>query len=382
MTPVAIVGAGLGGLVLARVLHLHGIPATIYEAEPSAAARPQGGQLDIHEHNGQRALEAAALTDAFREIIHQGGQALRILDPHGTALLEHPDDGTGDRPEVLRGDLRTILLASLPAGAVQWGRKLSDVAALGDGRHALTFADRSIVTTGLLVGADGAWSRVRPLLSAATPAYVGVTFIETYLHDVDRRHAETAEAVGGGAMFAFVPGRGITAHREAGDVIHTYVELNKPAEWAAGIDFTDQATARARVAAEFAGWTPALTALVTGGDTPLVPRLIHALPDEHRWGRVPGVTLLGDAAHLMAPNGEGANLSMLDGAELGRAIVANPGNIEAALAAYEAAMFPRSAAVAADTHVLLDLCLGPCAPFGLLDFFGAEAPTRTTDAQR
>src|SRR6202012_2770538 len=142
-TPVTIIGAGLGGLTLARVLHVHGIPATVYEAEPSAQARTQGGQLDMHEHNGQLALEAAGLTAEFRAIIHEGGQATRMLDQHGMVLLDQPDDGTAGRPEVLRGDLRGILLDSLPKEMVQWGRKVSDVRALGNGRHELTFADRA-----------------------------------------------------------------------------------------------------------------------------------------------------------------------------------------------------------------------------------------------
>ena len=98
---------------------------------------------------------------------------------------------------------------------------------LGDGRHELTFADGSTVTTGLLVGADGAWSKIRPLLSDATPEYVGTTFIETYLYDVDERHPATAEAVGGGSLFALTPGKGIVAHREAGGVLHTYVAAER-----------------------------------------------------------------------------------------------------------------------------------------------------------
>jgi 2-polyprenyl-6-methoxyphenol hydroxylase-like FAD-dependent oxidoreductase len=367
--PVTIVGAGLGGLTLARVLHVHGIPATIYEAEPSAEARTQGGQLDIHEHNGQLALEAAGLTDEFRAIIHEGGAATRMLDQHGAVLLEEPDDGTGRRPEVLRGDLRRILLDSLPGETIQWGRKVTGVRPLGEGGHELTLADGSTVTTSLLVGADGAWSRVRPLLSAAEPEYVGTAFIETYLHDADERHSAAAGAVGGGAMYALAPGKGIVAHREAGDILHTYVELNRSAEWIAGIDFADATAATARIAAEFDGWAPELTALITDGETAPILRAIYALPNGHRWDRVPGVTLLGDAAHLMPPAGEGANLAMFDGAELGQAMAAHPGDVEAALLTYEETLFPRSESEYADAYEILDLCLGDRAPFSLIDFF-------------
>jgi 2-polyprenyl-6-methoxyphenol hydroxylase-like FAD-dependent oxidoreductase len=382
-TPVTIVGAGLGGLTLARVLHVHGIPATIYEAEPSAETRTQGGQLDIHQHNGQLALEAAGLTAEFRAIIHEGGEASRALDQHGTVLLDEPDDGTAGRPEVLRGDLRRILLGSLPGETIQWGRRATDVRPLGDGRHELTFAGGPAVTSSLLVGADGAWSRIRPLLSGARPEYVGTTFIETYLYDADERHPAAARAVGGGAMYALTPGKGIVAHREAGDILHTYVELSRPAEWIAAIDFADAAAATARVAAEFGGWAPELTALITDGETAPIPRMIYALPNGHRWDRVPGVTLLGDAAHLMPPSGEGANLAMLDGAELGMAIAAHPGDLETALAAYEAALFPRSESEAADADQILELCLGDRAPFGLIDFLtGARAGAHESRARR
>jgi 2-polyprenyl-6-methoxyphenol hydroxylase-like FAD-dependent oxidoreductase len=368
MTPVTIVGAGLGGLVLARVLHVHGIPATIYEAEFSAGARTQGGQLDIHEDDGQEALAAAGLIDEFRAIIHEGGQATRVLDRHGRVLFEEADNGAGGRPEVLRGDLRRILLDSLPPETIRWGKKLSAVAALGDGRHALTFADGSAVTSRLLVGADGAWSKVRPLLSRAEPEYVGTSFVETYLYDADARHAAAAEAVGGGAMSALAPGKGIIAHREAGNVLHAYVALSRSTAWFAGIDVGEPA-ATAKIAAQFEGWAPALTALITECEATPVLRTLHALPTGHRWSRVLGVTLLGDAAHLAPPAGEGANLAMLDGAELGAAIATHPENMEAALAAYEATMFPRSESAAADAHQILTLLLGERAPFSLVDFF-------------
>lgn len=383
MTPITIIGAGLGGLTLARVLHVHGIAATVYEADASADARTQGGMLDIHDYNGQLALKAAGLFDEFRRIIHEGGEATRVLDAHGTVLFDQPDDGSGGRPEVHRGDLRRILLDALPHGAVQWGRKVAVIHPLGDGQHALTFADGSTVTTSLVVGADGAWSRIRPLLSDVKPAYVGTSYIETYLLDADARHPASAKVVGGGSMLALAPGKGIVAHRETNGVLHTYVALTKPKAWVAGIDFTNSKAAKARVVAEFGGWAPELTALITEGETDLVPRTLHALPAGHRWKRVPGVTLLGDAAHLAPPDGEGANFAMYDGAELGKAIAAHRGDLEAALAEYEEAMFVRSANAAVEAVKTHAICFDDDkAPQGLLDFLtGGSAPTSAAPAR-
>ena len=334
---VTIIGAGLGGLTLARVLHVHGIPATIYEAETSAGARTQGGQLDIHEHNGQLALHAAGLFDQFSGLVHRGAEATRVLDPQGGVLLDEPDDGTGGRPEVLRGDLRKLLLDALPPGTIEWGRKVTGVRAIGEGRHEVTFADGSTSTTSLLVGAD-------------------------------ERHAASAKAVGAGALLANVPGKGIQAHREAGGVLHTYVALTQPQHWFARIDFT-----AARIAAEFDGWAPELTALITDGETPPVLRTLHALPIGHRWDRVPGVTLLGDAAHLAPPNGEGANAAMFDGAQLAEAIAAHPDDVEAALTAYEQDLFPRAAADATEAARDFALCFGQDAPRSLIDLLTGVA---------
>ncbi|MBP2326561.1 2-polyprenyl-6-methoxyphenol hydroxylase-like FAD-dependent oxidoreductase [Kibdelosporangium banguiense] len=370
---VTIIGAGLGGLTLARVLHGHGIPATVYEAEPSPAARAQGGMLDIHDDTGQPALQAAGLIDEFRSLILEGREATRVLASDGTVLFD--DDSTRGRPEVLRGELRRILIESLPAGTVRWGHKVSGVRALGEGRYSVTFADGGSVTTSLLVGADGAWSRVRQLLSDAVPEYVGRSYIETYLFDSDTRHPATAKAVGGGSMFALEPGKGIQAHRESGGTLHTYVALSQSQGWFAGIDFTDSVAATARLVQEFDGWAPELTALITDGDTAPVLRTIYALPVEHRWDRVPGVTLLGDAAHLAAPNGEGANLAMYDGAELGKALAAHPDNIEAALTEYEQALFPRSAVAAAEGVNLHGIMFGDNTPQSMIDMVTGHEQT-------
>ncbi|MEU3031011.1 NAD(P)/FAD-dependent oxidoreductase [Streptomyces incarnatus] len=371
--PIAIIGAGLGGLTAARVLRVHGIEATIFEAEASAAARTQGGMLDIHEENGQRALHSAGLHDAFRELVHEGGQAMRLVGPDGTVHVSREDDGAGGRPEVDRGALRDLLLDSLPQGTVRWGAKVTGARGLGGGRHEVTFADGSTVTTDLLIGADGAWSRIRPLVSSARPAYTGISFVETDLLDADTRHPRSAALIGGGFFISLGDGRGFLAHRETDGSLHVYTAVKADEGWLGTIDFGDTAAAEAAVLAGFEGWDEGLRGLVADADGPLTPRHIHALPAGHRWDRVPGVTLLGDAAHLMSPfAGEGANLAMYDGALLAEAIAAHPDDRELALTAYESALFPRSETSATESAANLTSMFSENGLTEMLTFFTSD----------
>ncbi|WNG47106.1 FAD-dependent monooxygenase [Archangium minus] len=321
---IAIIGGGPAGLTLARILWTRGVTATVFEQEASSDERPQGGTLDLHPESGQVAVKRAGLEAEFRALARYEDQGMRVMDKQGTLLIDNPEGmEEGERPEIDRVVLRRMLLDSLPEGMVRWGHKLRTLEAREDGSHALTFTNGRSECFDLVVGADGAWSKVRPLLSTAVPEYTGVTFVELGLDDVDSRHPEIARMVGNGSLFAMAEGRGLVAQRNGHGHIRVYAMLKVAEGWVeeGGIDFTNAGRVREGLLKLFSDWAPPLLALIRECGDRIVPRQIYALPVGHRWAHRQGLTLLGDAAHLMSPfGGQGANLAMLDASDLALAL--------------------------------------------------------------
>ncbi|MCX4689646.1 FAD-dependent monooxygenase [Kitasatospora purpeofusca] len=364
---IAIVGAGLGGLALARVLHVNGIDCVVHERESSRHARGQGGMLDIH--SGQRALREAGLLDDFFAIARGEGQDMRLLEPDGTLLLQEdtPDDAPLARPEVDRADLRDLLLDSLPEGVVRWGHAYESADS-----GLLRFADGSSATYDLLVGADGANSRVRALLTDVHPEHTGHNVVEVGIPDIDRTHPDLAAMIGRGTYWVLGDGLSLAAQRNGDGRVRIGLGFyDTPEDWFAtsGIPFHDPAAARARLIDLLPGWDARFTALIAACDDTVVPRSITTLPVGLTWPPTPGVTLVGDAAHLMPPVGQGANMALLDGALLGLALAAHPDDFPDAVAEYEREMYERTAAAARMSTDMQAMLRAPGAARKLLAFF-------------
>ena len=332
---IAIIGAGPAGCMLGRLLHRAGITCNIFEGEANLDFRSQGGTLDLHIDTGLAAMKRAGLHDDFLKFARFDGYvrgrclfrngrnpplpltAFHTPNHHANRRLRCSESlviadknlikfvsmgGTSEkssrgRPEIDRPRLREILAKSLPDGMIQWGHRLRSV----DSDGGLHFDHGIVGGFDLVVGGDGAWSKVRPLLTSTQPFFAGVYSYYMSIPDAKARAPEIAKLVNRGSVFAFSDGKSIIAQQMGDGSINVgaFLTAKEPPK---GYGPIDAASAKQSIRSAYKGWNPTLLSMTQDHVTDKAElRPLYMLPVGERWDHRAGVTLIGDAAHLMTP---------------------------------------------------------------------------------
>lgn len=358
---IAIIGGGPGGLTVAVILQKYGIKAMVYERASFQANNQQGGSLDIHSESGQRALQEAGLFESFQAVARYEGEDFRLFDKTGKIYLDEvAEDHGSDRPEIDRGVLCEMLLQALHPASIQWNHSLSHVIPLEDHTYELHFDNGNIEIADLVVGADGAFSKVRPLLTEAVAEYTGLSMVEVHIKNVAIDHPELASFNHRGKIFALADHKAIIGQLNGDGDIRVYASFQVEQDWLdqSGFLWNQPNLAKQKLLSYFEDWDASLQDYIHLAEGQILPRRIYMLPVGLTWTHRAGVTLIGDAAHVMSPfAGEGVNLAMLDATELALSIVQNE-DLSTAIQNYEQKMYAYSREAARESYENLQLCFG------------------------
>jgi 2-polyprenyl-6-methoxyphenol hydroxylase-like FAD-dependent oxidoreductase len=359
---IAIVGGGPSGLALGQLLYQHGIHVTIYDLRSKSTEEElvkPSGMLDLHEESGLAALRECGLWEGFQAVVGDCSESMRVLNPEGVVL--HTDEGgLESRPEIARNSLTSLLIQNVPTDIIKWNHKITAVRSdrnitTGATEITLDLGTNGSATYDFVTGADGAWSRIRKLLSDAQPFYSGEQYITATVRHVSTEYPHLLELTGSGTLCALGGNNGIMTQRGPQDSIRVYAAVSTPdKDWATTVGLKGKSAAEAKTTLLgddklFRKWSPALQNLLAtacDGDAKDNPgceadiKPMYMLPVGHRWEHRTGLTLIGDAAHLMTPwAGEGVNLALWDALDLARVLAAVPKTTDAA--AWQAALDPR-----------------------------------------
>ncbi|KAI9759232.1 MAG: hypothetical protein M4579_002520, partial [Chaenotheca gracillima] len=375
---IAIIGAGPAGLTLARILHVSEckIDITVYERDASPSARSdQGGTLDLHTDTGLAALRKGGLWNSFRKYARYDGQEMIIADKNATALIHvggGEKKGLLDRPEIDRHRLQEILLQSVPEEFVRWDRRLKEVT--GDGMLRFEGREKLEGPFDLIVGADGAWSKVRGKVTELKPAYSGVSGYEMEIREPAKQCPHVDQMVGRGSLFTSSDGKFLNAQRMGDDSLKVRSWYLCPeGEAQETMDKFGRKETLRKIFERYTDWAPETTELLRQADVDSMKVwTCYELPVGCRWEHQQGFTLIGDAASLMTPfSGEGVNKAMKDSLDLAELIEKslnsnNDLTLDHAVLLYEQSMFPRAQKVQARTMCSKQNAFGPDAPISTM----------------
>ncbi|MDR3679174.1 MAG: NAD(P)/FAD-dependent oxidoreductase [Flavipsychrobacter sp.] len=360
---VAIVGGGPGGLTLARLLQLKGANVTVYERDKDKLFRQQGATLDLHTESGLKALRAAGLIEAFKSNYRPGAERFTITDNnakvHYTERDEEPSmdiDSEYARPEIDRGPLRDLLIASLHEDTIVWDSKFSELKENGNGWD-LVFENGTTAYADLVVAADGANSKVRKYITDIVRIYSGVTIVEGNIYNAATNVPNLWELTNGGKVYALWNHKTVVLSAKGEGSLSFYTSTKEAEDWAktSGIDFGKKEQVFAWFKQRFADWSNDWDEIFTTNESYFVVRPQYYIPANQCWQTVPKLTMLGDAAHQTPPSGEGVNLAMLDALELYEALcVENFETLGEALTYYEQKMHARTEVATEESLQLIE----------------------------
>ena len=367
---VAIVGGGMGGLLLARLLQLQNINVKVYERDLNAEVRVQGSPLDLHSDSGLIAMEKANLLDEFYKNVRPNASKARIVNHHFDLKFdEHTIQKTASKkivnanhdslqdiskphPEIDRSELRAILLNSLLAQTIVWDSQFLSMEKEKEGWR-LFFKNGTSAYADLVIGADGANSKVRPYLSALKPIYSGITMIEGTIYNAKENAPNLFEFSKGGKVLAFGKEQTIMYGTKGDGSLMFLLSGKIPENWITenDLDFKDNHKIFDWFITFYPDWSPEWHELFLSKELHFIPRPQFYFPQNQSWETQDNLTIIGDAAHRMPPfAGKGANLAMLDAVELVDFLTNNQfSDLKNAISFFEKQMLARAATALENT---------------------------------
>ena len=365
---VAIIGGGPGGLTLARLLQRKGVHVNVHERDENRDVRVQGATLDLHTESGLKALEEAGLLDAFKANYRPDNDRYRVVDKQATIFYDdHTKESTGDfgdeffRPEIDRGPLRAILLDSLKPGTVVWDSHIVSLERI-DNAWTIVFQNGNTAVADIVIGADGANSKIRPFVTPIKPFYSGVTYLTVNIEDSEKNAPKLHYLVKGGKISAMGDSKTLFLSAKGDGSLDVYIGWKADENWAkeSGIDFKNGKQVLEWFKKEYADWDSIWFELFEHEQTHFIPRPLYSMPLDQYWEARPDITLLGDAAHLLPPNGEGVNAAMLDALDLTEILTSGEfTDLKSAIAHYEKQMFARFVEEGKVTEDFMDWTYSP-----------------------